>query len=182
MASSYNFRSALNGFHREDVVHYLEYVNSKNARQLAQLQADLDAARKENAQLRENQLEKSRYEELEQENASLAQQLQALQEELAAVQAQKVQEIQHSEEELEAYRRAEWMERQTRQRAQQLCQRANGILADAGTKVEASANCIGAMADQVASQLQVLREAVLDSKAALQEASTAIYTLRPEEE
>ena len=30
MASPQNFRSAFNGFNREDVVHYLEYINSKH--------------------------------------------------------------------------------------------------------------------------------------------------------
>ena len=29
MASSQNFRTAFNGFNREDVVHYLEYINTK---------------------------------------------------------------------------------------------------------------------------------------------------------
>ncbi len=173
--ASYNFRSALNGFHREDVVHYLEYINAKNASQLAQLQADLEALRKENAALRENSEAKARCQALEEANAALAVELEQLKN-------QKTLEAQRSEEELEAYRRAERMERQTRQRAQQLSQRANGILADAGLKVATAAEDIGAMADQVASQLQVLQEAVIASKAALQEASLAISTLHPEEE
>ena len=37
MSSAYNFRSAFNGFNREDVVHYIEYANSNHNNQLNQL-------------------------------------------------------------------------------------------------------------------------------------------------
>ena len=37
MATPQSFRSAFNGFNREDVVHYLEYLNTKHASQLDQL-------------------------------------------------------------------------------------------------------------------------------------------------
>lgn len=51
MTASYNFRSAFNGFHREDVVHYIEYINSKHTTQLNQLRADLAAVQQENQDL-----------------------------------------------------------------------------------------------------------------------------------
>ena len=37
MAALQNFRSALNGFNREDVVHYIEYINNQHNTQLNQL-------------------------------------------------------------------------------------------------------------------------------------------------
>ena len=40
MAVPQNFRSAFNGFNREDVVHYLEYINTKHNNQLSQLTAE----------------------------------------------------------------------------------------------------------------------------------------------
>ena len=40
MAAPQNFRSALNGFNREDVVHYLEYINTKYQNQIDQLIAE----------------------------------------------------------------------------------------------------------------------------------------------
>ena len=40
MATPQNFRSAFNGFNREDVVHYLEYINTKHSNQLSQLTAE----------------------------------------------------------------------------------------------------------------------------------------------
>ena len=40
MAAPQNFRSAFNGFNREDVVHYLEYLNTKHKNQIDQLTAE----------------------------------------------------------------------------------------------------------------------------------------------
>ena len=42
MAASQNFRSAFNGFNREDVVHYIEYLNAKHTAEVNQLQSELD--------------------------------------------------------------------------------------------------------------------------------------------
>ena len=41
MSEPLNFRSAFNGFNREDVVHYIEYLNANHENQIKQLQADL---------------------------------------------------------------------------------------------------------------------------------------------
>ena len=45
MAAAQNFRSAFNGFNREDVVHYLEYLNAKHTNQINQLTAENEALR-----------------------------------------------------------------------------------------------------------------------------------------
>ncbi len=45
MALAKNFRSALNGFNREDVVHYIEYLNAKHNSEVQQLSAELELAR-----------------------------------------------------------------------------------------------------------------------------------------
>ena len=45
MANSQNFRSAFNGFNREDVVHYLEYVNSKHTTLVNQLSEEAENLR-----------------------------------------------------------------------------------------------------------------------------------------
>lgn len=51
MAVSLNFRSAIGGFHREDVVHYIEYMNSKHAAQVGQLNGELEELRSKIEQL-----------------------------------------------------------------------------------------------------------------------------------
>lgn len=45
MSAPNNFRSAFNGFNREDVVHYIEYLNSKLTSEINQLQSDADLLR-----------------------------------------------------------------------------------------------------------------------------------------
>ena len=47
MSEALNFRSAFNGFNREDVVHYIEYLNANHAKQIKQLQADLATMQRE---------------------------------------------------------------------------------------------------------------------------------------
>lgn len=53
MAALQNFRSALNGFNREDVVHYIEYINTAHASQVGQLNTELQQLRAELKSLRE---------------------------------------------------------------------------------------------------------------------------------
>ena len=50
MAEFQNFRSALNGFNRQDVVNYIEYINNKHNSQLEQLNTQLQNVREELAQ------------------------------------------------------------------------------------------------------------------------------------
>lgn len=49
MAAQQSFRSALNGFNREDVVRYIDYLNAKHASELAQLSSELDYLRAQQA-------------------------------------------------------------------------------------------------------------------------------------
>ena len=43
MAEKHNFRSAFNGFHREDVVRYIEHLNNGHTALVNQLNAAMDA-------------------------------------------------------------------------------------------------------------------------------------------
>ena len=47
------FRSAFNGFHREDVVNHIAYMSNKHETQVNQLRSEADALRTELASLRE---------------------------------------------------------------------------------------------------------------------------------
>ncbi len=179
MTPSYSFRTAINGFHREDVVRYVEYINAKNANQTAQLKADLENAERELTELRELAGLQTRCQELEQENLELLQQLEALRQELAD--QKKQQPVAHSEAELEAYRRAERVERQAKEGAQMLMQQAAMVLANAENKVDDSAARISAISEQVMAQLQQLQQAVAGGKVTLQEASSALRGIKPAE-
>ncbi len=174
MAEFQKFRSALGGFHREDVVHYIEYINSKHTAQVNQLktqiqnlQSELDQARKA------GQAEQSDL--LEQANSRIAELEKALEE--ARNQAPQVQE--KSSDELEAYRRAERAESRAAERVAQLYQQANGVLAEAALQADASAAQVGALADNLNLQLQQLLEALAAGKSTMQSAAAAMYAVRP---
>ena len=50
MAAQQNFRTSFNGFNREDVVHYIEYLNSKHTAEVNQLKSEVEFLRGKVAQ------------------------------------------------------------------------------------------------------------------------------------
>ncbi len=195
MAAPQNFRSAFNGFNREDVVHYLEYINTKHNNQLNQLTAEnqeLRAAAQQPAQDLQDLVESLQEQcreltaQLEAEkaaNAELTGKLEALEircKELENAEAPAADAMSVlASEELETYRRAERIEREARERADLVYYQANGVLSEATAKVEGISADITDMADQVMRQLTQLQMAVSSSKQALQDASSIMNTIRP---
>ena len=158
-----NFRKAFRGFNREDVVAYITYLHNHYGAQIEQLNAqvqpqDVDLA----TQLKEA---RERCEQLEKELADL----------------KEIKGTGNVTDELEAYRRAERAERMAQERAQQVYQQANAVLADATAKAEAAANAIGTVADNATEQLRQYQQTIADTKAAFQEAVATLYTISPEE-
>ena len=142
MAGMQNFRSALGGFNREDVVSYIEYLNTQHKAQIAQL----------NTQLQNAQEALAKAQAMPQDQSELMAQLEAAQARCA---------------ELEAYRRAERVERMAQERASQIYAKANAVLADATVKVEAASDGMKAVAAQVAEQLQTAEQQLQDAVAAM---------------
>ena len=184
-----SFRSALNGFNREDVVHYLEYLNNKHQNEVNQLTAEADSLRTQLEQLRllprfDPQLQQQ-LEEVKHQRDELQSQLDALQAE--AQQEEPTQEAAQENtgltgiaaQELEAYRRAERIERTAREKAELVYHQASGILNEATAKVDSITDEITGKADEVMSQLTQLQMAVSSSKQALQDAASLMNTIRP---
>ena len=191
MAASQNFRSAFNGFNREDVVHYLEYLNAKHTNQINQLTAENEALRAQVDTLPELESQQLLVASLEEKCAELTRLLEAAQarcEELEQAAAQKPVEDAPAQEpslspsaseELEAYRRAERIEREAKERAELVYFQANSVLTEATAKVDGISADITEMADQVMTQLTQLQVAISSSKQALQDASSIMGTIRP---
>ena len=167
MSTSMNFRSALGGFNREDVVRYIEYMNNKHNAEIAQLNTQLQNARGEAAKAQNVVDIQKLLADLEAAEARCAE----LEKQLAAAKNSNAK----SEDELEAYRRAERAERLARDRASQIYDKANAALADATVKVETASDGMLDMVRKITQQAQ-------DAKAMLQEAASAMYAIRPEEE
>ena len=200
MSAPQNFRSAFNGFNRDDVVKYLEYINSRHHAQVNQLTGENEYLRQ---QLEAAQAASGAQEELQRLQELCASQQEEL-EELRAVRTamearcsgmeKELEEAQRKAEEaqsttqcgvaqeLEAYRRAERMERQARERSEQIYRQTNSVLADATVQLEDATAGIFQLADQVMGQLEQLRSAVDRSKQALKNASDTMYAIRPQEE
>lgn len=204
MAQQQTFRSALNGFNREDVVSYIEYLNSVHAAEINQLNSELEFFRNrqpvadfvpeslmENAGQNKEVIEQqaARIRELFDRCRELEAKLDAA-EEAKAHAEEKLQSVLTQQtscqsrvgEELEAYRRAERIERLAKERAEQLYQQSNGALADASIRVDDAAVRIAQMSDLVLEQLNQLQDAVAGTKKAMKEASQIMYAIRPEEE
>ena len=193
MATQMNFRSALNGFNREDVVRYIEFLNTKHASDLNQLNSELDYLRSRQNELPAPQPEQddviaqqaARIRELFDRCTALEQELEAAKTENAQLSGQlnvtKQQTVCQNrlEEELEAYRRAERAERFARERVENLYRQANGALADATVKVDDASQQVSQMAERVISQLTELQDAVSGSKQALRDAAATMYSIRP---
>ena len=190
MAAPQNFRTSFNGFNREDVVHYLEYLNNKHQSQVNQLNTELEELRSRTAN-DQSELVAS----LQEECAALHIQLEQALAEKTALEARCAQLETASaptvmleersnisllaSEELETYRRAERIEREARERAELVYFQANGVLTEATAKVDGLSAEITDMADKVMRQLTQLQMAVSSSKQALQDASSIMNTIRP---
>jgi len=212
MATQQNFRTAFNGFNREDVVHFIEYMNAQHAAEINQLKSELEffrskpetpdnasvleelaaqcasleegleALRAEKADL-ETQLSEAMDAGIEIEkqlNAALDEKTQ-LAADLEAAKNQKNTFESKQNEELEAYRRAERAERMAQERANQMYQKATGVIADATCKVTDAADQLGQLSENVLEQLEQLRAAVSGSNQALKDAAATMASIRPEE-
>ena len=116
MSQSHNFRSALGGFNREDVVRYIEYINSKNTSAVNQLKSENQSLKDELNALRANQsapVEPA--EDLRPELDAALAKIAELEAQIAELTAQR-EAADLAGQELEAYRRAERMERIARER------------------------------------------------------------------
>ena len=207
MSAQPSFRSSFNGFNREDVVNYIEYLNTKHTAELNKMNSELDYLRTRPAQ--SPAVDTDDLEETIAQQAARIRELfdrcKQLEEELAAAQADQadtnrelpaaevpsepaipaippVSFKSRMEDELEAYRRAERTERYARERAEQMYQQVNGALADAAAKVDDTARHVGLVTDKVVAQLAELQDAVTESKQVLREAAATMYTIRPYDE
>ena len=204
MTQQQTFRSALNGFNREDVVHYIEYLNSVHTAEINQLRSELEFLRNREpateaapvldttAMAQQNEMIQQqasrirelfdRCKELEDKLASAEEAATHAEEKLQAVVSQQNCFPSRANEELEAYRRAERIERQAKERAEQLYQQSHGALAEASVRVEEAAGQIDQLSDKVMEQIAQLQRAVYGTKQAMKDASQILYTIHPQDE
>ena len=207
MAEQQLFRTAFNGFNRDDVVQYIEELNARHAAEVNQLNADLQYLQEKLDALESacpdrdvpmmgepvnvdsglvNKLEtklaeaeaaartaKSQLEDQKAENLRLQVLLDA---------ALARQNEANNTVELDTYRRAERVERDARNRAREVSDKANAALSDATNKVDETAIQISELTEAAMQQLRQLQLAISGSKQILRDTATVLYSIRPEDE
>lgn len=181
MAAPQNFRSAFNGFNREDVVRYLEYINTRHQNQVNELTGEAEALRQQlaAAQAGQNDDLEARLAAVTGERDALRAQLEQLQSSQPEPRPQEPEAPAVEEGALDAYRRAERIERNARERAELVYHQASGVLNEAIARVDGTTAEITARADDAMSQLTQLQMAVSASKQALQDALSLMNAIRP---
>lgn len=198
-----NFRSALNGFNRQDVANYLEYLNNRHNTEIIQLNTDLEALRQQQQKpqidpqklalearcmdLQEKlaQAERERDSARQERDEALAREQAAKRQLEDAQRARDEAVIQASgakldtNQELEAYRRAERAERVARERAELVYSETGAVLTQASTRVESALRQMNGISQQVTSHLDTLQTAISASRMALQDAADTIQRLKP---
>ena len=157
MAETYKLRGALGGFNRKDVVQYIEYLNSKHNNTVNQLKSENQALKEELEALRSGK---------------------ELSEELPCADEQLPENL--ADAELEAYRRAERVERSAKERSEEIYRKATATLAEASAQLDSAVQHYSTAAETIGAQIDALRNAVETSKTALENASTTMYAIRPE--
>ena len=167
MAAPQRFRTAFRGFHREDVVNYIEFLNNQHAAQVTQLR---------------NQLQEVDADAVNQATESLQEQLDAARQYCAELE-QKLANMQANtaDKELETYRRAERAERQANERARQIYDQANAALAEATQMAESAAEKVGQIADATVTQLREYQASISATADGFREAAATLYAVKPQE-
>ena len=211
MTEPQTFRSAFNGFHREDVVNHIAYMTSKHEAQVKELREENDTLRTELSDLQsrmdQDAADRERIPELEQTIADRDAELAAIREELeaanqllneqAAQMAALREELEEAKEaaakpvaieksanhwdELRAYRRAETAERQAKERVNDLYDSATNALRSAGSTLGSANAAFEELAEKFRADLVALMDTIDTGRAALGSAADTLDTLRPEE-
>ena len=188
MEQPVQFRSSLNGFNREDVVRYMEYVYNKHSAQVAQLTNELESLRGKQGTMDSNQsadLEKQLAAALR-ENDDLKHRIAALEHSLQEANAANTQPVvvpqlsTTTESELEAYRRAERVERVAKERARLVSQQTAQALVTVSSRLDETAEQLMSVNTQLMQQLEQVQTAVANGRQAVQDAAAAAEHLNDE--
>ena len=177
MNAPQKFRSAFNGLNREDVVHYIEFSNSRHEAEVNQLKEQIEFYRKELAVqgVAAQMAEKERTAALEQKCSEQEAEIESLRQLLEEAS----QHQSSADEELEAYRRAERTERLAKNRVSQMYTQANAAIADTAANLDVAAANLGQVAQDAMDKIQALQAAVTGSKQVISDAALALGAIRP---
>lgn len=166
MAETQRFRSAFNGFNREDVVNYIEYLNNRYTAQIEQLN---------------NQLQESKDSVSPDVILGLQAQLDAALMRCAELENQLRDKPESTvTKELEAYRRAEEAERRAYERANGIYAQAQTALECATTMAESAAEEFNQVADRTTQQLKEYQSSISATVESFKAAAASLNAVKSE--
>ena len=165
MPVTQRFRSALNGFNREDVVNYIEYINNLHTAEVEQLK---------------NQLQKAKGSVSEEVVADLQAQLDAALQCCAELEEKLSVKEADSNRELEAYRRAEETERLAKIRAQDIYDQANTALSTATAMAESAAEEFNQVAERTSQQLKEYQASISATVNSFKSVAASMNAVKPQ--
>ena len=165
MPVTQRFRSALNGFNREDVVNYIEYINNRHTAEVEQLK---------------NQLQEAKGSVSEEVVADLQVQLDAALQRCAELEEKLSVKEADSNRELEAYRRAEEAERLAKIRAQDIYDQANTALSTATAMAESAAEEFNQVAERTSQQLKEYQAAISATVNSFKSVAASMNAVKPQ--
>ena len=168
MASPQRFRSAFNGFNREDVVNYIEYLNNSHNNQVEQLRnqlKELSAAPSPDVVA-----------DLQAQLDSALQRCSELEDQLRTNQEMALKK------ELDAYRRAESAERLANERAQKIYAAAQSVVNEAAVMATAATGDFEEIAARTIAQLNEYQSAIESTVSSFKAAAASLGSLAPEKE
>ena len=167
MAMPQRFRSAINGFNREDVVNYIEYLNNSHNNQVAQLRNQLNECAVDTSA--------DQVADLQAQLDAALQRCDELEAKLSATQEAAVSK------ELEAYRRAECAERLANERAQKIYQAAQAAIREATGMATSATGNFDEIAARTIAQLNEYQAAIEATVNSFKAAAASLEVLAPEE-
>ena len=165
MPVTQRFRSALNGFNREDVVNYIEYINNLHTAEVEQLK---------------NQLQEAKGSVSEEVVADLQVQLDAALQRCAELEEKLNVKEADSNRELEAYRRAEEAERLAKIRAQDIYDQANTALSTATAMAESAAEEFNQVAERTSQQLKEYQASISATVNSFKSVAASMNAVKPQ--
>lgn len=182
------FRSAFNGFNRQDVVDYLEFLSGKYNAKINELTTDNEILRQQIVAAKSDSQPQKDTSELESKIASVTSERDALLERCAQLEAQLSDKavdaapaaapVSVAADELEIYRRAERTEREARERASEVRQQTEALLRDVSQQLESAGVQMDDIIRQANSRLSALSEAVDNTYRCLMSAASEIRDMQ----
>lgn len=185
------FRSAFNGFNRQDVVDYLEFLSGKYNAKISELTTDNESLRQQLMAAKSGTGAAFDASEMKAQVEALTFERDALLDRCSRLEAQLSESlcaepvpvavaapVPMPADELEIYRRAERTEREARERAAEVRQRTETLLRDVSQQLESAGVQMDEIIRQANSRLGALSEAVDDTYRSLMSKASEIRDMQ----